>query len=62
MSADEQLVAYLLTPSIQKSFEVNTGFIPVDQGAYSATPGSNVPSIYSSNTSVTVDYYTIALL
>ncbi len=58
MSASEQLVAYLLTPSIQKSFEVNTGFIPVDQGAYNAAPSSTVPRIYSaSNATVTVDYY-----
>jgi len=59
MSADEQLVAYLLTPSIQKSFEVNTGFIPVDQGAYNATPSNSVPTIYSSSQpSVSITYYT----
>jgi trehalose transport system substrate-binding protein len=59
MNASEQLVAYLLTPSIQKSFEVNTGFIPVDQSAYNATPGSSVPSIYpSSSPTVDVTYYT----
>ncbi|WP_393971571.1 extracellular solute-binding protein [Oxyplasma meridianum] len=59
MHASEQLVAYLLTPSIQKSFEVNTGFIPVDQGAYNATQSKSVPTIYSSTSpTVTVTYYT----
>ena len=59
MRASDQLVAYLLTPSIQKSFEVNTGFIPVDQSAYNATPSNTVPSIYpSSSPTVDVTYYT----
>lgn len=59
MSADEQLVAYLLTPSIQKSFEVNTGFIPVDRGAYNATPSNTVPKIYSSSQPpASITYYT----
>lgn len=59
MKASEQLVAYLMTPSIQKSFEINTGFIPVDQSSYNTTPASSVPLIYSSSSpSVTVTYYT----
>ena len=59
MHASEQLVAYLMTPSIQKYFEVETGFIPVDKGAYTTTPGSSVPSIYSaSSPTVDVTYYT----
>ncbi|MCL4341678.1 MAG: ABC transporter substrate-binding protein [Candidatus Thermoplasmatota archaeon] len=58
-AASEQLVAYLLIPSIQKSFEINTGFIPVDQSSYNATPSSSVPSIYSaSSPTVSVTYYT----
>ncbi|MCL5881619.1 MAG: hypothetical protein M1592_03435 [Candidatus Thermoplasmatota archaeon] len=58
-AASEQLVAYLLTPSVQKSFEVNTGFIPVDNGSYGSSPSSSVPTIYSSsNPTVTVTYYT----
>ncbi|MCL4307005.1 MAG: hypothetical protein M1592_02955 [Candidatus Thermoplasmatota archaeon] len=57
--ASEQLVAYLLTPSVQKSFEVNTGFIPVDNGSYGPSPSSTVPTIYgSSSPTVTVYYYT----
>ncbi|MCL4479871.1 MAG: ABC transporter substrate-binding protein [Candidatus Thermoplasmatota archaeon] len=58
-AASEQLMAYLMNPSVQKSFEVNTGFIPVDQGSYTSNPSTSVPSIYSpSNSTVTVSYYT----
>jgi len=58
-AASEQLVAYLLTPSVQAGFEVHTGFIPVDNGSYTASPSTAVPLIYqSSNATADVTYYT----
>ena len=57
-AASEQFVAYLLTPSVQTGFEVNTGFIPVDNSSYTASPSATVPAIYNSSTPVSIDYYT----
>ncbi|MCL5888961.1 MAG: extracellular solute-binding protein [Candidatus Thermoplasmatota archaeon] len=58
-AASAQLMAYLMSPAVQKACEVHTGFIPVDQGAYNSTPSSAVPSIYSkSNATADVTYYT----
>ena len=57
-AASAQLMAYLLNPAIQKACEAATGFIPVDQGAYTSSPSTTVPTIYSpSNATVTVYYY-----
>jgi len=58
-AASAQLMAYLMNPAVQKSFEVSTGFIPVDNSSYSSSPSTTVPSIYSSsNSTVTVYFYT----
>ena len=58
-AASAQLMAYLMNPAIQKACEAHTGFIPVDQGAYTSSPSTTVPSIYaSSNATATVTYYT----
>ena len=58
-AASAQLMAYLMNPAVQKACEAHTGFIPVDQGAYSSTPSTAVPSIYSSsNATADVTYYT----
>ncbi len=58
VTASEQLVAFLLNPAVQQQFEQSTGFIPVDQGAFSSSPSSSVPTLYASSMpSVTVTYY-----
>ena len=57
--AAAQLMAYLLNPAIQKACEAATGFLPVDNGAYTTSPSTSVPTLYSaSNSTVTVEYYT----
>ncbi len=56
VSAENQFVAYMLSPEVQFTCEQATGFIPIS--AHNTT-GKDVPSIYSSsNTTVTITYFT----
>lgn len=58
-AASAQLMAYLLNPAVQKACSDHTGFIAVDTGAYTSSPSTSVPTIYSSsNATVSISYYT----
>ncbi|AAT43621.1 ABC transporter substrate-binding protein [Picrophilus oshimae] len=56
MAAEEQFMAYMLSPPVQYDCMKATGFIPISSSDIS---NYHVPDIYSrSNATVTIDYYT----